>query len=555
MGIPHLFRHLAANTPGAVRVLPPDARITCEDLYLDFNSVIHNCARVVLDALPACGGGDTEAAIVDETVRHLDRLIRRLRPRRTVFVAVDGVPPRAKMHQQRMRRFMSAWRTERGIDAGVWDKNAITPGTAFMASLADALHAYAAGYSSGLDVEVSDATAKGEGEQKMFGRMRARPSKDVVVYGLDADLLLMAMLFPGHDAVRVVREQGAGQDDAMQIVDVKALVRGVSAAMAHPSDFDEDVIGSRVRDFVALTLLLGNDFVPALPGMRIRDGAIDALIRAYKTVRTNVGDGRVRLAVGGPDALGGINTRVLAALFRALADCEDGTVARADKAYYDRSRWASRTPTASRDVEDYPAHAPFPPIVRPGDGSGWRLRYYHHLFGVSDAASVREACLLYVAGVAWSLCYLEQRCLSTGWCYPHEYAPTARDLCNLLADTDLAREVGDLMDASERRMHVTAPLPEGWQLLLVLPPASAALLPSDAVRRVMLDPELGCTHAFPRRINVATYLRDKLWECMPLLPPVDVEAVRVAVGQAVGQAVGLGRGQGQRGVLLSPAIL
>ena len=81
-----------------------------------------------------------------------------MRPRRLLYLAVDGPAPRAKMNQQRGRRFKSAAeadqkkRVEQGLreewarqgkapppakagDGPLSDSNIITPGTHFMAML------------------------------------------------------------------------------------------------------------------------------------------------------------------------------------------------------------------------------------------------------------------------------------------------------------------------------------------------------------------------------------------------------------------------------------
>jgi 5'-3' exoribonuclease 1 len=76
-----------------------------------------------------------------------------IKPKKIFFMAIDGVAPRAKMNQQRARRFRAgkdrkkkleflAEKTGRAfqeISAEHFDTNAITPGTQFMANLDEQL--------------------------------------------------------------------------------------------------------------------------------------------------------------------------------------------------------------------------------------------------------------------------------------------------------------------------------------------------------------------------------------------------------------------------------
>ena len=61
---------------------------------------VHVCASV-----PA---PSSEEEMYVNVMRYVDRIFAAVRPRRLLFLAIDGIAPRAKMNQQRVRRFRSA---------------------------------------------------------------------------------------------------------------------------------------------------------------------------------------------------------------------------------------------------------------------------------------------------------------------------------------------------------------------------------------------------------------------------------------------------------------
>eukprot|EP00395_MALV-II_sp_L67-2_P000205 gene205-130_t len=121
MGVPTFFRWLCTRYPKVIRdaiekeLVEKDGRFVPIDmdeenpngeydtLYLDMNAIIHPCSHPE-EGKPPKNDGE----IFENIFLYIDRLLRIVRPKKLMYMAVDGCAPRAKMNQQRARRFRAA---------------------------------------------------------------------------------------------------------------------------------------------------------------------------------------------------------------------------------------------------------------------------------------------------------------------------------------------------------------------------------------------------------------------------------------------------------------
>ena len=163
-----------------------------DNFYLDMNGIIHTCTHSNNDKLVTLN----EKEMFQRIFAYTDRLYKLVRPKRLMFLAVDGVAPRAKMNQQRSRRFRSAKEQEALLADYVaregkmpseqsFDSNCITPGTDFMFRLGIAFRRWIAYkietdviWKNGAEVVFSGPDVPGEGEHKVMDMIRKEQQED-----------------------------------------------------------------------------------------------------------------------------------------------------------------------------------------------------------------------------------------------------------------------------------------------------------------------------------------------------------------------------------------
>ena len=470
-----------------------------------------------------------ESQLIEQVIAYIKQLDKIVQPTQTLYIAVDGVAPMAKIKQQRMRRFKSAIAAEeeariRAHAKGVpyvaqprWDSNAITPGTRFMANLATALRAYGKTVGeNGRKVVVSPADEPGEGEQKIMDYVRASKPHDVVVYGLDADLIVLSLaastLGVQMDLFREEVEFNGGgvKEDAHGVeqflyMHINVLAQTLYARYGKPGA----TLESFVADFVALMSFLGNDFVAHGMSLKIKENGIDRLLRIYNEQLTTP----LLLAANGT-----YNPVTLQALFQILAAEEPRHILQSVK----KKLTARVGSTPSKDPEEQAlARYNDGPVLRAEETplityvavegyekpqmilrDHWEATYDTlALWGANPADAVRA----YLESLAWTLAYYTGIPVDMDWYYPWALPPR-------MATVAATLETQGMPAAPATRRTPLKPIE---QLAMVLPQSSFHLLPKEYA-----DLNVRYPHAWPVKWNTYSFGRRFTWECEPLIPLV-----------------------------------
>uniref|UniRef100_A0A673FV24 5'-3' exoribonuclease n=1 Tax=Sinocyclocheilus rhinocerous TaxID=307959 RepID=A0A673FV24_9TELE len=640
MGVPAFFRWLSRKYPSIIVhcleekakeyngiKIPVDTskpnpnEVEFDILYLDMNGIIHPCTHP--EDKPAPKNEDEMMVAIFE---YIDRLFNIVRPRRVLYMAIDGVAPRAKMNQQRSRRFRASkegvelveeknkMREEMFLFLGGYlppegikerfDSNCITPGTEFMDNLAKCLRYYIAdrltndpGWRN-ITVFLSDASVPGEGEHKIMDfirRQRAQPNHDPNTHhclcGADADLIMLGLATHepnftiireefkpnkprpcalcgqmGHeikDCQGLAREKQGEHDEFADTVPVSEqefifirlsvlreyLERELTmASLPFPFNFERSV-----DDWVFMCFFVGNDFLPHLPSLEIREGAIDRLVGIYKDVVHKTGgylteNGFVNLervelimqAVGvaednifkkrkdddsfkrrmkekkkrmkadqGPSFVPGgqFAPRALGGRDRPIA------VQNARQTAYDmRMQGNQRNQVSSNDMDNRG-------VKRKAENSdsepepednvrlweeGWKQRYYKTKFDVDATDDEFRKKVVQSYG-----------CASWKWYFPFHYAPFASDF----------KDIKGMFSDFEKGTKPFKPLE---QLMGVFPAASGNFLP-PTWRALMTDPESSIIDFYPDDFAIDLNGKKYAWQGVALLPFVDERRLRAAL--------------------------
>lgn len=519
MGIPKFFPYCKRTFPSSIHRMSKgqtfeNMNINVDTLMIDMNGVFHTSAQKIyeygnykiptrlMSGRPRKPNRRVQQQLVFEDIcRTVEEIFQVVQPKKHLVLCVDGPAPIAKQNQQRQRRFRSA--AESQGDAP-FDTCSITPGTIFM----DFLSKYIDWYIKKrifeddawrhVEVIFSNEKAVGEGEQKLIQYIRfyGKEEDTYCLHGLDADLIMLG-LATHKPNFYILREDMYDRNNEFYAMNIGEIRSSLVDMLRWDGDqpYSPELA---INDFVFFCFMVGNDFLPHIPSMEIVEGGIEVMFDVYKEVGEIHGHLTSKTQTGKAE----ICHKALASFLETIGNYEqemlEEKMTKKDQFFQDvllenNCEFVDGIPNLNIDK--------------------YREEYIQTLF--PEGITEEQICHEYLEGMQWVLSYYTRGVPNWQWYFPYHYSPFAFHLAKHVSTFKIPR------------YQRTAPNTPFQQLLSVLPPKSAYLIPSP-LNNLLVSENSVLKKYCPDVVEVDLSGKRKEWEGITLIPFVDQEIVHQA---------------------------
>lgn len=520
MGVPRLFPWLRQNFPRAVKHFQHgEGTFSVDYLYLDANGLLHGAAQNIYHYGSGSRMIDRYRSLSDEAkmkrvfamfFENIIQVTGVMRPKKVLYIAIDGPAPLAKQNQQRERRFVAAknrLEEEKGSGQQRFDSNSITPGTLFMHRLTQyinyAIRKEMNSYFGWRDIKVifSPPTVPGEGEHKIMDYIRDLPREEQVdsshcLFGPDGDLIMLGL--SAHlPKMQLFREDqyNVGYYHLLDMSRVRRELprilgqRNIQHSRESPREASSSTSSQQNRtldnvtdDFIVAGFFVGNDFLPKIQMFHLLEEGLEFMLNAYAFTSGKGTKNPLTLD-------GNIHLEGFQLFIQEIAKSED-------KFLLDQitTKNHKKLPPEPKFVNKTLKDA-ITETLHPGNKDpdyhlnmvAYRKGYYAKCFNTEYESSdfegkLKKMCEDYLRSFVWVFWYYVRGLPAWRWAYEHHYAPLMADFnryLQSLTDKDMTRITSFKMQSASFPFE---------QLLSVLPPSSANLLPS-VYGRLMTSPK------------------------------------------------------------------
>jgi len=493
-----------------------------------------------------------------------------------------------------------------------WNTSSITPGTRFMTKLnirmiefieTQVRTTHPVQMSTNLKYIYSGSDIAGEGEHKLFEYIRSKPehhkATTTLIYGLDADLIMLCLnhlhisdnIYLYRDTPEFIQSLDSNLSKTENyFLDIPAfacslekLMRetkstGVAPEMsfvAPTADSKLEVVSTiitpqviaAIDDYILMTFMLGNDFMPHFPSLNLRTTGMNVLLQTYAHVFRSSSSYLVKRTVTPNGEQKTIDWKQMRLFIECLAASEHERFIDAHKTRDRQSKrfgggGSGNNQHKSQSSTDKHVQAVKQPNIDLTELTGaaceritelvsssnntnsmndfmsiplqersiekyidpfrenWEFRYYDSLFDINihdktQVDRIQQICVNYMEGLEWTMKYYSNECIDWRWCYKYAYAPLLTDLVRFTPHTDVNMITTKSKD----------PVKDMVQLCYVLPMASHNLLSpviADKIKREL-------SHYYSDKLEFKWAYCKYFWEAHTELPHIRISELERVV--------------------------
>jgi 5'-3' exonuclease len=536
MGVPGFFVWLMKHNTHNNIILNKLENI--QNLYFDANCLFHPKCFDILKLYSNITDNDKlEELMIKRILQYIEYIIKFVQPSELIYIAVDGVAPVAKINQQRKRRYKSVidikyseqlnekYKLNKNTQ---WSNIVITPGTNFMNKLDIAI---INNFKNNKKVIYSSFKECGEGEHKIIRYIKKNTqNKRNVIYGLDADLIFLAMsahsidkeIFLLREVQQIKNTQHILTEDVSEplcYLSINNVIITYNEYILNKLKENEDFIELDLKkkydfskDFIILCFMLGNDFIPNIPSINIRVEGIEYITEAYckmfeYTQQYIYSNNK-------------INWDCLKFIYDYLGSSEDEyfKITYIDykkriqnkkcnvESEYDKEIWEHDNLRNIKN-EDFIQ-------LGKGDKIEYKFRYYEHNFNtrINQQNMINKICKNYLNIIEWiTKYYFDIEMPSWQYCYYFNNSPFASDLYKYLNENKINYNI-EYKDCISIKKQLLSVIPEYYKKIL-------SELNLDNIA------DYKSKYMFPKEYELEYFNKEQYWMCEVKLPIIDLDII------------------------------
>jgi 5'-3' exonuclease len=535
MGVPGFFKWLLENKSKlkSKNLIRNSIEKKVKYLMLDTNCLLHPCVNCVKDnylsgKLTLKKDISIREAIEEEINKlietRIEDMINKINPE-LIYIAIDGVAPLAKILQQRQRRHRYLYDTkiklkdnmnneiqniivERVTYDGIIIPSLpvssieLTPGTDYMERINKKMIEFVKriGNEKKIKYIYSSYHVEGEGEHKILQYIKNNITKGetIAIYGLDADLLFLALSLDIEHDLYIMREKSIFQNKKVEI-DEEMSYNYVEINELH---LLINKLNINTYDFIMLCYLIGNDFIPGLLTTEIKRRGLDKLITSYEETRKIINKNIVEKI---NDKII-INYDVIYEIFKKLE-------------YTERGIWRN----INRDKMDITEEQKQENFKKFLTGQNMNTdclekieftsetEYYNYYLGINESVvdknTIKKMVTDYITGMEWCINYYLNECKSWSWGYNFMIAPLISDILKYFPN----------LIKIENNVRELCPIE---QLLLAIPIDTYKYVVNKyIIKKIKENREIG--YMFPEKFDLDVNKETIYWKCQVRIPMVE----------------------------------